>query len=414
MIIFFYEKTRLKRGAWQAVSIALLIAFLCAFFAFFDGFIQQKERDMDSAYATIPVTVVVSNLTGIKTDNLEIADYIIHYFISDQYAYGGELQEKAFSSYVKDVRLKASAYYSQGTGLSNQQKLSGITSAETAPELSPVSGNPVTYFEGYNETMFSSDDAMCIVPSSMLDALLQNADNSGKITLSVQMSPAENGEPSVSRTFQIAGTYPSESLTIYCPFSCVAAIQAELDGKVTGDSLSATVRDNHDLDEFQQILMRHFAEVDPSGHQEEIDNSPVLRYKQFAITVHDETLRDILNALNRNLQTLYRLKPIFAVIEIIIGAVAGFFFIYIRKREFAIARSLGTKRHETIGMAFCEVFVLLLLGLTISSTAIFFVRGAAVHYLMAAAFFLVTETGAVAACLMATGKDGIRILREVE
>lgn len=99
-------------------------------------------------------------------------------------------------------------------------------------------------------------------------------------------------------------------------FSCVAAVQTELDGKITGDSLSATVRDNHELDEFRQILIRHFANVDPSGHQEEINNSPALRYQQFAITVHDETLRETLNALNRNLQTLYRLKPIFACIEV--------------------------------------------------------------------------------------------------
>ena len=46
MIVFFYEKVRLKRGVWQTVSIVLLIAFLCAFFTLFDGFICQKEQDM--------------------------------------------------------------------------------------------------------------------------------------------------------------------------------------------------------------------------------------------------------------------------------------------------------------------------------------------------------------------------------
>ena len=83
MIVFFYEKVRLKRGAWQTVSIVLLIAFLCAFFTLFDGFICQKEQDMESAYAVIPVTVVVSNLTGTKTDDLKITDYIINYFLSE-------------------------------------------------------------------------------------------------------------------------------------------------------------------------------------------------------------------------------------------------------------------------------------------------------------------------------------------
>ena len=174
MIVFFYEKVRLKRGVWQTVSIVLLIAFLCAFFTLFDGFICQKEQDMESAYAVIPVTVVVSNLTGTKTDDLKITDYIINYFLSDKYAYGGELQEKAFSSYVKDVCLKASVYYSQGTGFSSRQKLIGITSVDAASELAPVSGNSITYFEGYDESIFTSNKAVCLVSTAAAEELSQD------------------------------------------------------------------------------------------------------------------------------------------------------------------------------------------------------------------------------------------------
>lgn len=414
MIVFFYEKTRLRRGVWQTASVVLLIALLCAFFALFNGFIRQKERDMDETYTAIPVIVTVSDLTGTKTDDLEITDYIINYFLSDRYVYGGELQEKAFSSYVKDVCLKASVYYSVGTGFSNLRKLSGITSVAAASELKPLSGEPITYFAGYDESVFSSDRAVCVVSTAVAEELMQGNDNNGNVLLTVQMSPAMTGEASTQISFEIAGTYPSESRTIYCPFSCVAAVQTALDGKVTGDSLSATVRDNHELDEFRQLLMRHFAEVDPSGHREEISNSPVLRYQQFAITVHDETLRETLNALNRNLQTLYRLKPIFACIEVMIGAAAGFFHIHIRKREFAIARSLGTKRCETVIIAFVEVCIMFLLGLIIGSIVFFYVRETAIHCIMAATLFLAANAGAITACLMATGKSGVRLLREVE
>lgn len=404
MIVFFYEKVRLKRGVWQTVSIVLLIAFLCAFFTLFDGFICQKEQDMESAYAVIPVTVVVSNLTGTKTDDLKITDYIINYFLSDKYAYGGELQEKAFSSYVKDVCLKASVYYSQGTGFSSRQKLIGITSVDAASELAPVSGNSITYFEGYDESIFTSNKAVCLVSTAAAEELSQDTDNSGNVILTVQMSPAATGEASTQISLEIAGTYSSKSQTIYCPFSCVAAVQTELDGKITGDSLSATVRDNHELDEFRQILIRHFANVDPSGHQEEINNSPALRYQQFAITVHDETLRETLNALNRNLQTLYRLKPIFACIEVMIGAAAGFFYIHIRRREFAIARSLGTKRIETVIMVFVEICLMFLVGAAIGTILILVVQETAIQYAMAAALFFAMNVGAITACLMATGK----------
>lgn len=414
MIVFFYEKVRLKRGSWQTVSIVLLIAFLCAFFTLFDGFICQKEQDMESAYAVIPVTVVVSNLTGTKTDDLKITDYIINYFLSDKYAYGGELQEKAFSSYVKDVCLKASVYYSQGTVFSSRQKLIGITSVDAASELAPVSGNSITYFEGYDESIFTSNKAACLVSTAAAEELSQDTDNNGNVILTVQMSPAATGEAATQISLEIAGTYSSESQTIYCPFSCVAAVQTELDGKITGDSLSATVRDNHELDEFRKILMRHFANVDPSGYQEEINNSPALRYQQFAITVHDETLRETLNALNRNLQTLYRLKPIFACTEVMIGTAAGFFYIHIRRREFAIARSLGTKRIETVIMVFVEICLMFLVGAAIGTILILFVQETATQYVMAAALFFAMNVGAITACLMATGKSGIRLLREVE
>ena len=146
MIVFFYEKVRLKRGVWQTVSIVLLIAFLCAFFTLFDGFICQKEQDMESAYAVIPVTVVVSNLTGTKTDDLKITDYIINYFLSDKYAYGGELQEKTFFSYVKGVCPKASVFYSPGTGFSSRPTLIGLTFVCAASGLAPALGNSVSYF----------------------------------------------------------------------------------------------------------------------------------------------------------------------------------------------------------------------------------------------------------------------------
>ena len=374
------------------------------------------KRRCDRALLDVAADEHVLVVAGVRqlVDDLKITDYIINYFLSDKYAYGGELQEKAFSSYVKDVCLKASVYYSQGTGFSSRQKLIGITSVDAASELAPVSGNSITYFEGYDESIFTSNKAVCLVSTAAAEELSQDTDNNGNVILTVQMSPAATGEASTQISLEIAGTYSSKSQTIYCPFSCVAAVQTELDGKITGDSLSATVRDNHELDEFRQILMRHFANVDPSGHQEEINNSPALRYLQFAITVHDETLRETLNALNRNLQTLYRLKPIFACIEVMIGAAAGFFYIHIRRREFAIARSLGTKRIETVIMVFVEICLMFLVGAAIGTILILFVQETATQYAMAAALFFAMNVGAITACLMATGKSGIRLLREVE
>ena len=143
MIIGFYERTRLKRAPWQALSLVLLVALLCAFFAFFEGFLQQKERDIDTAYDVIPVTLVLSNITGTQTDHLEIFDYEIDYFLSEKYSVRAVLQPRAFSTYVKDVRLKASMYYNAGSGFDEQNQLFGLTAVEAAPALLPVRQSPI-------------------------------------------------------------------------------------------------------------------------------------------------------------------------------------------------------------------------------------------------------------------------------
>ena len=132
------------------------------------------------------------------------------------------------------------------SGFSSRQKLIGITSVDAASELTPVSGNSITYFEGYDESIFTSNKAVCLVSTAAAEELSQDTDNNGNVILTVQMSPAVTGEASTQISLEIAGTYSSESQTIYCPFSCVAAAQTKLDGKITGDSLSATVRDNHE------------------------------------------------------------------------------------------------------------------------------------------------------------------------
>ena len=82
---------------------------------------------------------------------------------------------------MKDVCLKASVYYSQGTGFSSRQKLIGITSVDAASELTPVSGNSITYFEGYDESIFTSNKAECLVSTAAAEELSQDTDNNGNL-----------------------------------------------------------------------------------------------------------------------------------------------------------------------------------------------------------------------------------------
>lgn len=412
-MILFYEKTRLKRIDWRFCSVILQVLLLFAFWSFFEQYILGQEADMANAYEVIPVRVVVSNLRGTQTDGLNINGDTIDLFLSDRYVYRGERQSPPFSSYVKDVRVTASVYYSQGSGYSAGQKLSGISSAEASSELSGVSGSQVAYLDGYGNDIFEGSEDVCVVPASVMGELTPDPDGSYRISLSAQMRPIGAGAPTSEKTFQVVGTYESDSKTIYCPFHCVAQIQSVINGSVVGDSLSATVRNNYDLAEFRALLDRHFAKSDPSGGRTETEHL-ILRYHIYAITVHDDTLRDTVNALNRNLQSLYRLRPVFAVIELLISAAVGFIYIQLRRYELAVMRSLGAGKGQAFCLVLTEIGIMFVLGLLFSLIISLYLKNTGAVLTMATWIFLSMEAGAAAACLTAVSANGIRILREVE
>lgn len=414
MAVLFYLQVRLKRSIGPVLCLFLLTGLLCGFACVFEGFIRQKEQDMEEAYDAIPVSVVVSNITGTQTDQLEIADYVVNYFLSDRYVYGGQEQPRAFSSYVRDVSAQATVYYvtEHLPNHTPRQKLSGITDMAAATGLSEAEGIYITFFPGWDAGLFFTSQQTCAVSASFLEGQKPDEDGRYRLALSVRMSP--DGDQSEKVDLEVVGTYPGDSMTIYCPWECVAELQRTIDGKITADNLRAVVRNNRELDEFREILMRHFAEVSPSGQQEEIYNSPILHYHPYAITVHDEILRSTLNSLHRNLQTLYHLRPLFAGIELLVCFAAFFSYFHIRRRELAIMRSLGVRRSQAVMAVLAETGILVVTGMGMG--ALFFLLWplAFIPAWIICGIALAAGAGALGAGLMATGQKGVSILREAE
>ena len=84
------------------------------------------------------------------------------------------------------------------------------------------------------------------------------------------------------------------------------------------------------------------------------------------------------------------------------------------RRELAVARSLGTRKSQVVGIGVIETLLVYLPGLALAAAASIFTGSAALHIPIAIAVLLAMEAGAAAACLTATNGNGIRILREVE
>ncbi len=405
MASWFYIRTRLRRSVLQSVSIAVLFAALVAFFGFFEGFLSKKEQELDAAWDSIPVTVTVSNLTGTKTEDLEIHGYLVNYFLSDQYFFEGREQPKAFSSYFRQVKVTGSAYYSFGGSFAGTQTLVGMTQAAAEEKFSALEKGQITYFPGYDQEIFSGAEPVCVVPKTMLEQLTPEKDGQYLLVLQVRMVPTDlPDEPTSNVTLEVVGTVPAEEDSVYCSWDILAALQEQLDGKVTANSLSATVRDNHELDELRSLLLRHFAEVDPSGQLTEVPGNSALFYYPFAATVHDETLRATVNTLHRNLRTLFALQPVFAVVECLICFAAVFFFVFARRRELASMRSLGTRFTQALGIILLEMTLYLLIGFGLGLLAIRMIPlHGIIRWDVIGLLALFAEAGAATAALAAAG-----------
>lgn len=360
--MMFLITKRLRYNIAKGWVLSVVLGFLAWFTCLFNGFITQKQTEIDYAYESLPVSVVVSNLQGSQTDNLLITEDVIDYFISDTYYYLGQVEPVAFSSYVKDVLIKSTLYYTICTtdesldilsdSMPKNQKIVGITSTIAEPKLDATEGVEIHYFSSEGNKRFESDVPVCIVSESLLHTLETDEDGKYRMVLQVHTSPDATKVKIL--LVEIIGYYTKDDNTIYCSWNAVAEIQKLLSGEIIADSLSATIKDNRKLDEFKQLLQRHFAEVNPTGALTEIPNSPIPAYFRYAATVQDQLLRQTVNNLHQNMKTLQRLLPLIVVLALSIAFFAGFLFVHVQKKPLAIARSLGTPKNTVILMILLE------------------------------------------------------------
>lgn len=413
---FFYLHSRLKRGLLGGLAIAFTLGVLGWFACLFDHFLQRKAQELEAAYDTIPVTCVVSNLTGTQTDQLEIHDFLVEYFVSDRYMIGGVVQPVAFSSYVKDVRLKTTLFYGTPIGqtaasFSTEQQLMGITDIDVASILNPVSGRVVAYWEDYDETMFHTDKALCLVSQELLATLTPEEDGVYRLHLSVKYAP-QGGAPT-PLDLTVAGIYSGEGTAIFCPWQRAVETQKLLrKGNYAVDCLSCTIRDNQQLDAFRELLARHFAQVDPAGRPTKSDSIKGMSNFPFAATIHDETLRQTVGTLTHHLQTLHRLLPFVTLVEWGIAFFASFLSVHMRKRELAVARSLGIRKREMLWILALEWILWSFLGIGIAFVGFLPFAPVVPPWYSFSGLWIAALCGALIAGAVACGRTGTRSLKE--
>lgn len=369
MYIIAYAINRMKRSMKGCIALTLLSFSVVLFLCILNDTIIKKEEQLNEVYKNIDVECVISNVRGTQTDNLYIADYIVALFLSNESTYLGVKDEIPFSSYVKDLKLKLTLKYEllvEGqevliSDIFHANDLIGLTHLSTDSTLMPENNIGITYFENYSDSLFLSDEAVCIVSVELYQTLSKDEEENCYVYLAVGDS-GYNQNRFAKQRLKVIGTFEGDSFTIYCPWEIIRKLSTEITGVLHADSLSFSIKNNMQIDSFKKLLARYFTYVDLTGTLKPFTASDILINYEYAVTVYDDILNKTASTIEENIKVLKILQPIIIMSSLFLAFLASFMFVRNRKQEFAIMRSLGTKKGMVFGEAFMEQFFLGLIG----------------------------------------------------
>ena len=347
---------RLFRSRISGIGIFLFGLILTAVLCGLRAANEEEIRNYDKTYHLIPVKLTVTNLSATKSNELDAPGWVVDVFTGEVPA-SFHLQK-----YAKDLRIVSRHFieYEPGRKLS---MLVGMTSLSLAPELLPENGASIQWREGYDESIFSGDELVCLIPES-----IAASENIGEeITLPFAYQPDEKPpEPRPPRrecelTFRVAGVFSGVTEPIvFCPYACVELVYEKLTEDRNIYSLSATLSDNDLLDALRTDRKYWFAEPNPLGEETRWDF--LEEYYPYALDINDELL---VNAA-ATLQNSILVNQICAVLVFVLaagaGGLVGFLVIRQQKREINLMRAMGTSQLSIFGGYVFEQMLCLLAG----------------------------------------------------
>jgi ABC-type antimicrobial peptide transport system permease subunit len=255
----------------------------------------------------------------------------------------------------------------------------------------PEYGCEITWFDGYDESIFSGNEQLCIVPEGMIE----NYDNNGNVELYLKgqsQKPVvrvdENGEivredgiPVIDMpkteyncTLKIVGTYTEgDGKSIYCPSDIIRQVYDELEKIIIVRSLSATLKDNRRLDEFREKMSVCFLEPKPDGKKTswnaKIDTGLATKYTEksytYALDINDNNLLDLSAILEDSIKFNRTVTVFVVILSVISGFLVGFLMVRRRKRDILLMRMVGESNARVYAGFALEQMICIILGIAI-------------------------------------------------
>ena len=414
----------IRRNFWRSLIVPITAFFLAAFIVAIGLATHQQEIDAENVYDEVPTTAYMTTFLGYTRElPLHLQADVLNFLDPDFSSRGTrQMLRDAMTGedlrnlkdlmtednpYIAKTLLTAKMHYvlmgisedAEGHAYTLPRRpevprhsnrfgydwfedkvrqmpyLYFIDSFAALPEFNDTLLDGVIWLDGYDDDSLAEVQYIAILPDRYAE---ENGIALGDtVRLAAYLNLQNVGIVMEAYDFQVVGTYHQGSRTpvIYVPWSLITDItiapdsvyatlespDAEIpeDERITNEylanfinSASFLLADTRDLNEFRDEL-------------EERDYSQVgsISRNRLAIVIEDEALMDAIESIQQHIAVMNIIRPIMLALSTVIGFILSYLLTRNRLHEFAVMRSLGTKRLQVYSAFFLEQLILFLLGI---------------------------------------------------
>jgi hypothetical protein len=441
LLMFRHSAKRLMREGAKSLSVPLIALVFVILINLLGGIRIWLETQYEDILDYFPIIAVVSDLTGENTDELNIGMRYIDLFLDPDVNF-------SLMEHTGDIAMMRTLDNAHIPGHTSEITLIAITDTRADASLDPFYGSKITLFDGYDESIFLSSGLYALVSDDLYPlAINGKLDISISVQLPDEIVPTIDGvmyqmqggemiyfilheekegsriwswmellsleddwwyirEPgeifTITENLTVIGTITgAEQGVVYSPFWRISELAEKLtEVPPFAESLSITLRNNRELDDFKDLAAMSFSRV-----------NPISGTRPFAMTIMDLEFYETLEPLRQNIIVVDIATPFIYILSIAIGFLTSVLLTRRRKAEFAIMRSIGVSKWVVFTSALAEQSLLSVAGAALGFAFVSLVWDYA-SLTRPAIFLACYLIGAVFASIGAAGTNVMKVLRD--
>jgi len=159
--ILVHSVKRLNREGSKSLSVPFIAFVLIVLINFLGGLKSLLEDQFENTLENFPVIAVVSDISGYNTDELQIEERYINLFTDPDVNF-------SLAGHTGELRMKKTFHDIEIPDHPAEITMSGISNLRAESLFDPEYGAQIEFLEGYDETIFMTDEAVCIISEDLL------------------------------------------------------------------------------------------------------------------------------------------------------------------------------------------------------------------------------------------------------